>query len=477
MADASTARMLFPALRWHAERGFEDERRLIDRALELGVGGFVIFGGAAPMVEALTAELRARAQRPLLIGSDLERGAGQQFTGATALPPLAALGAVDDESFTERAAQITAREAMALGVNWIYAPVADIDLEPQNPIVGTRSFGSDPEHVQRHVRAWISGCHMAGAIACAKHFPGHGRTTDDSHATLPRVGATRAELDVDLAPFRTAIDAGVDTIMTAHVVYPSLEPHGVPATLSHTIVTELLKDELGFAGAVVTDALIMQGVREGGREEGQAAVMAAAAGCDALLYPYDLDAVAAALADAVGRELDEERVQDANERLDALTRRSGPGGGAWGRDIDHRWANDIAMRSLTMVRGVLRNDRAFDLVTIDDDVGGPFEPPSRAPLVESLRAAGIEVTEVDLPGARPAVIAVYADIRAWKASVGLSADARRRLDAALAVRPDALVLLFAHPRLAEDLPGSNVLAAWGGEAGMQRAAAQRLAGP
>lgn len=475
-ADTSTARLLFPALRSTGGSGFDHERARIERALELGVGGFVIFSGTAPQVEKLVAELRDRSRTPLLIGSDLERGAGQQFEGATALPPLAAIGSLDEPEFTRRAAQITAREAMALGVNWIYAPVADVDLEPRNPIVGTRAFGTDATHVQRHVRAWIEGCHASGALACAKHFPGHGRTIGDSHAGLPRVDASRDALEIDLAPFRSAIDAGVDTIMTAHVAYPALDPQGAAATLSRAIITDLLKGELGYDGAVVTDALMMQGVLDGTQGEGDAAVRAAMAGCDALLYPQDLEGVAAALQRALGHELDEARVRDANDRLDALVRRAGPPGGVWGRDLDRRWANELALRTLTFVRGVMRHDRAVDLITIDDDVGGPFEPPSRAPFVNALRDAGIDVNEVAHPGERHALIAVYADIRAWKGSAGMSAGGFERLQTALGAQPDALVVLFGHPRIAADMPGNNVLAAWGGEAVMQRAAAQRLAG-
>lgn len=475
MKQPDVARMLFPAVRWSADGGFEKEWPRIERALDLGVGGFVLFGGAAPMVQALTTEMQARAQRPLLIGSDLERGAGQQFTGATSLPPLAALGAMDEPEFTRRAAKITAREAVALGVNWVYAPVADVDLEPANPIVGTRAFGSDVRLVQRHVRAWIEGCRGAGALACAKHFPGHGRTTADSHETLPHVAASRAELETDLAPFRTAIEAGVDSIMTAHVAYPALDQAGRAATLSPPILNALLRDALGFDGVIVSDALIMQGVLEGGGGEGRAAVRAAAAGCDALLYPDDIDGVVGALEDAVGKELDEARVRAATERLDALLRRAGPAGGAWGRDIDHAWAGDLALRSLIMVRGTLRTERAIDVLTIDDDVGGPFDPPSRAPFTHALRGAGLDVEEVDEPRGRPLVVALYADIRAWKGSPGVSTSAWRQLEAALGVQPEALVLLFGHPRLAEQLPGNRVLAAWGGEAVMQRAAALRLA--
>jgi beta-N-acetylhexosaminidase len=177
-----TGRLVFPALRWHSETGFTDERDTIDTALRLGAGGFCIFGGSAAAVSELTASLRQRSHVPLLIGSDLERGAGQQFPEATQLPPLAALGSLDDLTATRHAAELTAREALALGVNWIFAPVADVDLEPRNPIVGSRSFGTDPVRVAAQVAAWIDGCHAEGVLCCAKHFPGHGRTVDDSHA-------------------------------------------------------------------------------------------------------------------------------------------------------------------------------------------------------------------------------------------------------------------------------------------------------
>lgn len=471
-----TGHLLFPALRWDPDTGFDHERDRIERAFELEVGGFIIFGGPAPMVGALTAELRAHTIRPLLIGSDLERGAGQQFAGATSLPPAAAIGELDDLDTTERAATITAREAAGIGINWVYAPVVDIDLEPRNPIVGTRAFGTTARQVERHVRAWIHGCQLAGAVACAKHFPGHGRTTEDSHAGLARVGARRATLEEDLAPFRAAIEAGVGTIMTAHVAYSSLDRSGVPATLSRAIVTDLLRGELGFEGVIATDALMMQGVLDAAGSEEEAAVRAIAAGCDALLYPEDMEGVAEAIAAAVGDTLDEARVKDALARVERLAQRAGPAGGVWGRNIDHAWASDLALRTLTMVRGVLRQEDAWDVITIDDDVGGPYPPPKRTALLDALREAGVDAEPAERPGERAALIAVYADIRAWKPQVGLSADARERLKAAIDAQPDALVVLFAHPRIAEGMPGRNVLGAWGGEPLMQRAAARRIAG-
>lgn len=492
------ARLLFPAIRWDPRTGFAGEAEAIHAALRRGVGGFTIFGGPADAVAELTEGLRARSDHPLLIASDLERGAGQQFAGTTALPPLAALGSLDDLDATRRAAALTAREAMALGINWIHAPVADVDLEPRNPIIGSRAFGTRPESVARHVAAWIRGCHEEGALCCAKHFPGHGRTVDDSHTLLPRVAASRPELDeADLKPFHAAVRAGVDSIMTAHVAFSALDPSGTAATLSHEIIGGLLRRELGFSGLIVTDALIMQGLIEAGADEPSAAVAAVAAGCDALLYPSDLDAVTRALEAGIGRSLSEPRAADAIERVSAVSARS-PAcrDGEWGRAEDRAWATSIGERAIVTARGepraTLASHVSLDVLTIDDDVGGPFAAPPRDAFPRALRAAGFDVREVE--GAdvasdtarrqpeiaageanRTLVVALYADIRAWKGRPGLTEDAQARLAEIVARRPPALILLFGHPRLAADMPGETVVAAWGGEPIMQESAARWLA--
>jgi beta-glucosidase-like glycosyl hydrolase len=470
-------RLLFPAIRWDPHTGFTQQSDAIDAALERGVGGFSIFGGEAEAVAELTASLRARSSHPILIASDLERGAGQQFRGATPLPPLAAIGSLDDIDTTRRAASLTAREALALGVNWIYAPVADVDLEPRNPIIGSRAFGTSPDMVARHVTAWIRGCHDEGAICCAKHFPGHGRTIDDSHATLPRVDVSRDELDeADLKPFFAATRAGVDSVMTAHVSFPALDQSGTAATLSQPIVGTLLRRELGFSGLVVTDALIMEGVLEAGAGEAGAAVAAVAAGCDALLYPRDLEGVAKALEGAIGRTLSEIRVADAIERVNAIAARTPTQRDtAYGTEADREWAIEVGARSIVPIRGEPQLPRSFDLLTVDDDLGGPFPAPARDRFVRALGDAGFDVHEVDrVNGRRGLVVALYCDIRAWKGRPGLSESARSRIEDVVADRPNALIVFFGHPRLASDVPGETVLAAWGGEGIMQEAAARWL---
>jgi beta-glucosidase-like glycosyl hydrolase len=492
------ARVLFPAIRWDAARGFAPAAGEVDRALALGVGGFILFGGPAAEVAALTAALRARSGAPLLIGADLERGAGQQFDGAVSLPPAAALGALGDPEVTRRAGEVTGREARALGVDWVYAPVADLDVEPANPIVGTRAFGAGPGPVADHVAAWIDGCRAAGAMACVKHFPGHGRTVADSHLGLPVVDAARAALEADLRPFRAALARGVEGVMTAHVAYPALDAAGPPATLSRAIVTGLLRERLGFAGLVVTDALIMEGARGRDAAGVHPAVRALAAGCDVLLYPDDPVAVAAALEQARGAAPLEARLAEAAARIGALAgtlaasrtaRRAGAGPGTadesgataasreWGRAADRDWALDVATRTLRVVRGAPGlAGRDVDLVTVDDDAGGPFPPGPRAWFPDALTAAGIATREAaSADPTRPAVVALYADIRGWKGRPHVSAAARARVARALAARPDATVVLFGHPRLAAEVPGDAALAAWGGDRIMQEAAGRWLA--
>ncbi|HEU0014976.1 MAG TPA: glycoside hydrolase family 3 N-terminal domain-containing protein [Longimicrobium sp.] len=470
----NVARLLLPAVRWTAERGFEGSRDTIERGLELGVGGFILFGGEAGAVRELTADLHARARRPLLVASDLERGAGQQFRGATPLPPAAALGSLHDLAATERAGELTAREARALGVNWVYAPVADVDLEPENPIIGVRAFGTAPDTVSAQVAAWVRGCRRGGALSCAKHFPGHGRTRGDSHIERPTVSAGRELLQDDLQPFRAAVHAGADSVMTAHVAYPALDPSGIPATLSPRILQDLLRREMAFGGLVVTDALIMEGLVED-TSEAAAAVQALAAGCDALLYPDDSEAVIREVKAALdaGR-LPRERVQDALDRMAAAAKRvAGGRRGDVGADADRRWALETAVRTLRVLRGEPKLPAGrVRIEEIEDDVGGPYPPYPRTALPAALRDAGVEIADDGAP-----LVALYSDIRAWKGRPGISAAAQKRVRDITGAHPDATVLLFSHPRLAHQVPTArHVLAAWGGEGIMQEAVVAWLTG-
>ncbi|WP_243057448.1 glycoside hydrolase family 3 protein [Nocardioides sp. SR21] len=238
---------------------------------------------------------------PLQISVDQEGGSLVARFGApmTQMPGNMALGAGRSAADARRSAQVIGEELAAVGVTQPYAPVADVNVNPNNPVIGIRSIGSDPALVSRLVTAQVRGYHLGGVSSVAKHFPGHGDTGVDSHYGLPEVTHTRKQLDtIDLPPFRAAIAAGVDTIMTAHVVMPEIDPSGVPATMSRKILTGLLRKELGFKGLIVTDALDMAGATETFPPD-VAPVRALLAGADQLLVPPQMDTAFAAVLDAV----------------------------------------------------------------------------------------------------------------------------------------------------------------------------------
>jgi len=464
------ARLVCPALR--SRRGsFAHERDKIEAALATGggVGGFILFGGTRDAVQALIRDVKQRAGRPLLFAADLERGPGQQFRGLTELPPPAALGYLNDLDATYAAGAITGTEARAVGLTWAFAPVCDLDLESRNPIVQTRAFGADAERVGAHAATWVRGCQEHGVLACAKHYPGHGRTTTDSHEGLPIVDAAAAELQrVDVAPFAAAVAAGVGSVMAAHVAYPSWDETGAAATFSPRILGHL-RDVLGFQGLIVTDAFIMAGATAA-QSEGPAAVAAVTAGCDVLLYPTDWADVVRAL-DAVPVD-----------RAAAAVARYEDSVGKWGRGevglldeamlAEHqRFADGLANRSVHLVRGdAPRLSGPFSVFIVDDDVGGPYTIPPRDVFHRVLRENRLPIT----PGRRPGVsrvVLVYAEPRSWKGRGDLGSRSLAQL--ARLVPGAALVILFAHPRLAQQVPGdAPVLCCWHGQALMQRAAAR-----
>jgi len=475
------AALFYPAIRWDATAGFEGQRAAIDHALKLGVGGFILFGGPSEQVAVLTEHLHSKSRIPLLVGADLERGAGQQFAGQTALPPLAAIASLEDIQAVRRSAAVSAAEARELGINWIYAPDCDIDVEPTNPIIGTRSFGSDPDRVGEYASAWIDACQAEGVLACAKHFPGHGRTTVDSHQQLPRVEESAETLRAtDLIPFRRAIERGVASIMTAHVAFPAFDPSGAPATLSRPILTDLLRNELEFTGMVVTDALIMEGVLGGG--EAEAVVRALEAGCDCLLYPTNLAESVQAVQKAIDdKRLDGDKIHQSIERRTRWARWA-----ALSRDTNRigrdetGWSVQLAEQVVHVLRGKMPALRQpWNLVIVDDDIGGPYPAPSRDPLISALRTGGVDlVVNGDGPErTRSTVVALFGDIRAWKGRPGYSTWSMEAVRRAFqdAGAGDRLVIQFSHPRLAAEIDvDAPILCAWGGEAVMQRAAARVL---
>jgi beta-N-acetylhexosaminidase len=292
------------------------------------VGGFgvTVFTEGSALLKSepfeaaeLTNSLQKDAKYPLLFAADFERGLSMRLNGTSAFPAAMALGAAGDTDLARQFGRITAQESRAIGIQWNWFPVADVNSNPANPIINTRSFGEDPTQVGDLVAAYIEGARSAGMLTTVKHFPGHGDTDTDSHLTLARVNASIDRLDkVELVPFRAAIRANVDSVMTAHVTVPSVEPDpNRPASISSKVVTGMLKDQLGFKGLVVTDALDMGAlmrVFSGTAAEisAQEAVEAIQAGNDMVIIPADLEGAYNGMFEAVKKGTLSQRRIDAS---------------------------------------------------------------------------------------------------------------------------------------------------------------------
>lgn len=289
--------------------------RLRSLVVEHKVGGLIIFGGEVFATAFLTNHFQAIAEIPLLFASDLERGLGTQMDRTVLFPPFMALGASRSEDLAFAMGRITAEEARAVGIHMTYAPVVDVNINPDNPIINTRSLGENPEQVGRLASAFIRGCQDHGLLATAKHFPGHGDTALDSHSVLPAITASRERLDqVELTPFRMAVEEGVKAVMVSHLAVPALDPEqNLPATLSHPILTGILREQMGFQGLIVTDSMRMGGLSAFSPEE--AAVRAVEAGVDMLLIPPEPEKAIEALIKAV------KTGKITNRRIDESVRR------------------------------------------------------------------------------------------------------------------------------------------------------------
>lgn len=276
----------------------------LEQLLGAGVGGVILLGGTATELQQRCRTLQRWAGQPILLCADVEEGVGQRFEGASWLVPPMALGRLHRRApqqavqLAENYGRCCGNQAKRCGLNWVLAPVCDVNSNPDNPVINVRAWGEDPHTVGELTGAFQRGLAATGVLGCAKHFPGHGDTSTDSHLDLPLLQHSRERLEsLELQPFRTLIEEGVSSVMTAHLLIPALDKQW-PATLSANVLTTLLRVDLGFKGLVVTDALVMEAIaaRYGA---GEAAVLAFAAGADLILMPADaaaaIDALCAAL--------------------------------------------------------------------------------------------------------------------------------------------------------------------------------------
>ncbi|WP_328344723.1 glycoside hydrolase family 3 N-terminal domain-containing protein [Streptomyces violaceus] len=459
--------------------GVPDElKRLVDR----GLGGVILFTRNvrdAEQVRRLTAELRAL--RPgLLVGIDNEGGGIGHLVGAGApeVPGSFALGVADDPALTGRCADALAGHLASLGITVSYAPVADLQHHPRNPIVRTRSFGAEPAPAARHLRAWIAATERRGVASCAKHFPGHGGTETDSHHGIAVDPRSYDELRADFEPFRAAVDAGVPMIMSAHVVYPALDPER-PATLSRRILGDLLRHELDFDGVLVSDALEMKAIADRYGEAAGARIALAAGADQVIVAVPDLEVTLACRDTVLGAlrtgVLPEERVREAAGRVRRLAvRYAAPAGAVDGWDAG---AGLEAARRAVRGRPVPSGVRGAHVVDL-------FPPPHPAlnwggeDLLTAVRAVDPTATGTAVTGDPADPDAVVEEILRACGDTPLAVatcDAglhpwQERLRAALmSRRPDAV-------RIDTGLPEGGALCSYGRGRVNLRAVAEALAG-
>ena len=474
------------------DSAFLDAARWVD---SLEVGGIIISVGSPFDIAAKLNALQVRSRLPLLISADLEWGAGMRVVGATADP---------NDAYTIGAA--AALEGRAVGIHVNFAPDADLNNNPANPIINTRSFGEDPRAVARMVAKYVHGLHDHGMLATLKHFPGHGDTQTDSHIGLPVITADYARLDtLELVPFRAGIAAGADIVMSAHIAFPALTGTDDPGTLSPTVLTGLLRDSLQFRGLVVTDALTM-GAIVAKYGAGEATVRAFLAGSDLLLMPANPDSALDAMMAAVesGR-VARERLDASLRRLLEIKRRLGLFGQ---RTVPHdrimetvgakRFqdaARDLAVRALTLVRdttgtlAILRATRShLALIAYADEGNGSVGQQ----LADILRQNGDTVEYFRLwpmsgtlsyDSARTVIdrnpmVLFAANVKpiSWRGNIALPDSLAQLITITDSTKPTLLVS-FGSPYLLNQTPTvKSYLVAWSGVRVAERAAARAILG-
>ena len=498
--------------------GGDSQIRLHELVEAQEVGGFIVSVGSPTEVAVKLNDLQEHARVPLMIAADLESGAGFRLRGAihvptnidlggaTDFPSQMAVGATGDPELAYRMGRVTAREARAVGIHVPFAPVLDVNSNPDNPIINVRSFGEDPAAVARMGAAFVRGLEENGTIATGKHFPGHGDTGVDSHQSLPLIEANRPRLDsVELVPFRAAIQAGIGGIMTAHISVPALEGGGtLPATLSPAVMTGVLRDEMGFQGLLFTDAMDMGAIDKGfGRTE--APVRAVLAGADVILMPPSVaTAIDAIVAAVESGRITEERIDRSVLRILAAKEKLGLSVAPQVLPAQvHRVvgipehvavAREIAEKSLVL----LRNERGllplagtgsakvlsvnFRRTSSDLFAGRWFNEALRA-TYPSLRVenterttAGVLWDQIQTEARRSDLVIVSVYVTAWDAGAipedlaDLIQDLARR-------RIPHVVVSFGNPYLLRSFPDAQAyLLGWSGSQVSQQAAARALLG-
>ena len=440
---------------------FAESRRQVE---ENRLGGFIVFRGEANSIAALTNEMQRISKLPLLFAADYERGLRMQLRTGTPFTTNMGVGATGDVLAAYRQGKIIAEEMRAIGVNWLFAPVADINNNPDNPVINIRSFGANPEKVGEFAAALAKGVRDGGALATLKHFPGHGDTATDSHIGLAKISANKTQLEaVELVPFKTAIGDGVDAVMTAHLAVPQVTGDDVPATLNPKISNDILRKELGFKGIITTDAMEMGAIKKNYSDE-KSVVMAVLAGADIVLLPADakktIDAIEAAVKSG---ELTEARIDESVRRLLSAKYRLGL---TENRLVDLAKVNQVVEKSENVREANATAEKAnktlFVVIAADDD---PIEGIALIPEI-MRRAPKAKIIRLDLRSTKDEyekvleqakqfdsiILAPFVKRAALKGTVALPENQTKFVREMIDLKKPVAVVAFGSPYLIRQFP-------------------------
>ena len=439
-------------------RAYQEE---IFEYVRRGIGGFVLFGGKKDEVKHFIHTIQSRSEIPLFMASDIERGMGQQVEGTTPLPCQMAIAAAldkersEERDFLEKALEALSREAHDIGINMPLIPVLDINQNPDNPIICTRAFSDSPHTVVWFGSEYIKVLERSGLISCAKHFPGHGDTTADSHITLPAINKSYNDLlDIDIVPFKEAIKTGVSSIMVGHLSIPAVDAQ--PSSLSRRIITDILRGELGFKGLVMTDALNMHALKD----IEKISVKCMNAGIDILLHPVDVHLTVQELIAAVkNNELTEALIDDALSRIVTFKKNMAF---ISERKVRYDEHEKLSSRISEMSVTVIKNTKGLLPLSRNGKNQLVFAGDSRhfgtSPLKKYFKTVSKVTDSNDLKD-KTAICAIFTSVAAWVGSSGIDGAERNRLKEIVRKAKHSIIISFGSPYVLRYFREADVLIA------------------
>lgn len=439
-------------------RAYQEE---IFKLVSKGICGFIVFGGAREEVKNFIAEIQSISETPLFIASDIERGVGQQIRGSTTFPCQMALSAAVDQgkagdvALLRSAVKAITDEAGDVGINMPLIPVLDVNQDPDNPIICTRAFSDNPGDVAWFGSECIKILEDSGLVSCAKHFPGHGDTSADSHMLLPVINKSYQDLmDVDIKPFQEAVSLGVSSIMVGHLSVPAIDDK--PATLSKKMITGILREKLGFGGLIVTDALNMSALQDFDRVSSQCI----GAGADILLHPVEPDLTVKELAEAVeSKELSGEYIEAAINRI---LRAKAKLGKVKRSVVDYQRHQILSSQLVDMSLSLVKSTPGLLPISDQRDIhlilAGGDESLDVTPLKRHFRNVS-RITEDPDVNNRISAFAIFTNVSAWKGSSGIGENEKKRIGDLISRSGHSIVISFGSPYVLRHFQNADVLVA------------------